>query len=417
MGKTVKIKYDSDTFETQITVGERVFDTSRINGKEISDWAYPFIVKNIRWNGIYDELRSFVGETEEFQIQFDGAEKELEVLRTALKDTAVRVAGMNNKVVILYKREPLTTKITVNGKVFDTSKLQNRYIDEWISPFQFRDVKWDGIFQELERFIGTDLYTIQFVGEQEDMKELMKTCLENVSMTYRVPSGSTVGLHGANLKEKGMEMLSGAQSAAKGTVQSLHGIDTDVIKSAVSKGVQSVQNMDADAVKQKTGKMLKTAKEMRKDDWIAFFKKQWKKIVPIVIAVILVLVLLIKLIGAIFGGSTLTIEPDTMGGAMACEHECKAGSVGFLHTEGTSTGFLYFSAGDHTTVYLIESEDGVSEETTAAESEIYERNSSSTDYDTKVKGKDVDGDGCIEFTISEFTGVDYKKACTIKCKY
>lgn len=101
----------------------------------------------------------------------------------------------------------------------------------------------------------------------------------------------------------------------------------------------------------------------------------------------------------------MTIEPDTMGGAMACEHECKAGSVGFLHTEGTST------------VYLVESEDGVSAETTASESEIYERNSSSTDYDTKVKGKDVDGDGCIEFTISEFTDADYKKVCTIKCKY
>lgn len=187
MGKTVKIKYDSNTFETRIMVGERIFDTSRINGKEISDWAYPFIVKNIRWNGIYDELKSFVGETEKFQIQFDGAEKDLDVLRTALKDTSVRVAGMNNKVVILYKREPLTTKITVNGKVFDTSKLQNRYIDEWVSPFQFRDVKWDGIFQELERFIGTDLYTIQFVGEQDDMKELMKTCPENVDIFFKPP--------------------------------------------------------------------------------------------------------------------------------------------------------------------------------------------------------------------------------------
>lgn len=187
MGKTVKIKYDSNTFETRIMFGERIFDTSRINGKEISDWAYPFIVKNIRWNGIYDELKSFVGETEKFQIQFDGAEKDLDVLRTALKNTSVRVAGMNNKVVILYKREPLTTKITVNGKVFDTSKLQNRYIDEWVSPFQFRDVKWDGIFQELERFIGTDLYTIQFVGEQDDMKELMKTCPENVDIFFKPP--------------------------------------------------------------------------------------------------------------------------------------------------------------------------------------------------------------------------------------
>lgn len=41
MAKTVKVTYNSDTLETVITVYGKSFDTSRIEGKEIADWAYP----------------------------------------------------------------------------------------------------------------------------------------------------------------------------------------------------------------------------------------------------------------------------------------------------------------------------------------------------------------------------------------
>lgn len=184
MSTKVKINYLSDTKKLKISVDDKEFDTSRINGKDISEWAYPFIIKNIHWNGIYDELSEFLGE-KEFNIQFDGDTASYEILKNAVSGKPVKVAGTDNKVVILYKKEPLSTIITVNGKKFDTSKLQNRYIDEWISPFQFRDVKWDGIFKELENFIGIDVYTIQFSGDQDDMKELMKKCPENVSIIYK----------------------------------------------------------------------------------------------------------------------------------------------------------------------------------------------------------------------------------------
>lgn len=187
----VKINYDSTQKKVKIDIKGKAFDTSKIDGKDIADWVYPFIIKDIYWNGIYDELAEAIGE-KEFTIIFDGDDSSFEVLKNALKNSPVKIAGMDNKVFILYKKQPLSTIITVNGRQFDTSKLQNRYIDEWLSPFQFRDVKWDGLFKELENFIGVDAYTIQFTGGQDDMKELMKNCPENVSITYKSPDAIPV---------------------------------------------------------------------------------------------------------------------------------------------------------------------------------------------------------------------------------
>ena len=51
MAKTVKVTYNAETLETSITIDGNPFDTSRIDGKEISDWAYPFMIRKVRWNG------------------------------------------------------------------------------------------------------------------------------------------------------------------------------------------------------------------------------------------------------------------------------------------------------------------------------------------------------------------------------
>jgi hypothetical protein len=188
MNKIIRIHYDAETPSTEIRYGEQTMDISRIKDKPIEEWAYPFIIKRVRWNGIYDELCAFLGGEKEFTIYFDGTEAEMEILKDSLKKTPAKIASTDNKVFILYsKGDTYTTKITVNGKVFDTAKIQNRSIDEWINSFQFRDNKWDGIFEELENYLNTDCYTIQFVGEQEDMKELMKKCPENVDMVFRAP--------------------------------------------------------------------------------------------------------------------------------------------------------------------------------------------------------------------------------------
>ena len=56
MGRTVKVVYHADTLQTEITVDGEPFDTSRINGKEIDVWAYPFMLRKIKWNGFYEEM-------------------------------------------------------------------------------------------------------------------------------------------------------------------------------------------------------------------------------------------------------------------------------------------------------------------------------------------------------------------------
>ena len=60
MSKTVNVMYNPDTLETSITVDGNAFDTSRINGKEISDWAYPFMMRKVKWNGFYDEMINLI---------------------------------------------------------------------------------------------------------------------------------------------------------------------------------------------------------------------------------------------------------------------------------------------------------------------------------------------------------------------
>lgn len=187
MSKTVKVRYQADAPSVEITVGDKTFDTTRIEGRTISDWAYPFIVQKIRWNGFYEEMKAFLNGEEEFYVRFEGDEKSLSILKNALNDTAAKVAGTDNKVVILYNSEPLSTKITINGKVFDTSRLDSRSISDWIFPFQFQGASWDGIYKELEKALNTNEYAIQFVGEPQYMKELMDECPGTVSITCRAP--------------------------------------------------------------------------------------------------------------------------------------------------------------------------------------------------------------------------------------
>ena len=55
MSKIVKVEYDATKPETKITADGKEFDTSRIKGKEIEDWAYPFMVRKVTWDGFYDE--------------------------------------------------------------------------------------------------------------------------------------------------------------------------------------------------------------------------------------------------------------------------------------------------------------------------------------------------------------------------
>ena len=104
-----------------------------------------------------------------------------------MSETPAKLIGTNNIVTILYNENPFTTRITVNGNVFNTARIQNRSIDEWINPIQIRDLQWNGIFEEITEFISTDIYKIYFVGKQEFMKLLIDKCPKNVDIFYRDP--------------------------------------------------------------------------------------------------------------------------------------------------------------------------------------------------------------------------------------
>ncbi len=438
MSKIVKITYDSASYNITIVADDKAFDTSRIDGRRITDWVYPFIFKNVRWNGIYDELKSFLG-TEVFLIVFEGSDTDLQALKNAIKDTPAKVASLDNKVVILYKREPLSTKITVNGKIFDTTRIQNRTIDEWVYPFQFNNVKWDGIFTEIENELGINTYEISFVGEQTDMKELMSNCPENVDLIYKAPAAPKAPVSGGGaLAQKaaasGGALLSGAKdklgaltqnndnaqkakdavaNAGKATVNAGKKIDEGIINT-----VANIKNSEKYQKVMENEKVRKVMENEQVQKVSSFWNKLDKKIkyaIGIVAALAIISVPLIL----IFGGNDLELEPEAQLSAMKCKHKCDAGYVGFMGEgeEGKGRIYkLYFKGKDHNIVYLIESEDGKSSETTAAESEIYERESSDYNYDTSVYGKDADGDGYVEFTISEFVGDGYDEICTIRGK-
>ncbi len=187
MQTIVKIAYRNESNSLKITSEDKVFDTSRIKNMQVQEWAFPFCIKGVKWKGLYEELKQFTGKSD-FVIYFDGQDDAFEIIKYSLEDVPVKLISTNNNVVILYSENPFTTKITVNGKVMDTTRIQNRSIDEWIKPIQIRDLSWKGIFKELEDFIGIDVYSIQFVGKQELMTPLINECPKNVDITFRSPN-------------------------------------------------------------------------------------------------------------------------------------------------------------------------------------------------------------------------------------
>lgn len=183
----VFVSYNSDTLETTIAVNEQPFDTSRISGKEIADWAYPFMMRKIRWNGFYDEMVEALGGEKSFNLIFEGSEEALAELKEAWEDAPVNVVSteQRNIVTIAYDADTLSTEINVNSQPFDTSRINGKEIEDWVYPFMMRKIKWDGIFDELKKVLGTYEYDIQFFGTRDAMKALMEECPETVSITLK----------------------------------------------------------------------------------------------------------------------------------------------------------------------------------------------------------------------------------------
>jgi len=188
LSKTVKVTYNADTLQTEITVDGQPFDTSRINGKEIADWAYPFMMRKVKWNGFYDEMVEALGGDKEFNLIFEGSDEALAELKEAWEDAPVTIISkekLENIVVIEYDEKTLTTNITVNGQPFDTSRINGKEIEDWIYPFMVRKVKWDGIFEELAKVVGSEDYTIQFLGSDTALSILSEETPENISISNK----------------------------------------------------------------------------------------------------------------------------------------------------------------------------------------------------------------------------------------
>ena len=186
MQNIVKIIYKKQTNELNITCSDKVFDVSRIKDVALEQWVFPFSAKGTKWKGLYEELKLFT-ESDNFILHFDSDNDSFEIVKHALSNVPVKLVGTNNIATIIYHENPFTTKIMINGSVFDTMLIQNRCIDEWINPIKIRELRWDGLFKELEKSIGTDIYTLYFVGEQKFMELLIDNCPENVNIFYRDP--------------------------------------------------------------------------------------------------------------------------------------------------------------------------------------------------------------------------------------
>lgn len=149
MEKIIEIIYKKEPRTLQISCGDKVFDAAQIENLPLEQWISPFFAKGVRWRGLYEEMKIFTG-SESFTLRFDSDDDSFAIVKRALAAMPVKLVGMNNTVTIVYRENPVTTKIVINGHIFDTALIRNRYIDEWLHPFQIRENHWDGIFKELE---------------------------------------------------------------------------------------------------------------------------------------------------------------------------------------------------------------------------------------------------------------------------
>lgn len=243
MANIVKVYYDSENLVTKIIFNGEEFDTSRIENKKIEEWIYPFLIKGIRWKGFFNEIKEYNGNSDNFIVKFDGSEQYFKLLEKSLEGSNARIISSDNNVVILYKKEPLSTIITVNGKAFDTSRLAGRKIDEWVLPFEISETKWDGIFSELSNFIGTDDYSIQFAGEQEDMLELVNNAPDTVNISIKANAPKKMPSPAINSEQ--LQKISSTVKGAVGNITSSEQYQkaTETVKGAAKKVDESVSGI------------------------------------------------------------------------------------------------------------------------------------------------------------------------------
>ncbi len=238
--EVVKGIYKKDKEQLTFTYNDKMFDTSVIKELSVEQWAYPMMYKGIKWNGLYEELSTFVGE-KEFALQFDSDEESFGIVKEAMAEYPVKLVGMSNLVIIKYSENPFVTDITVNGRKFNAELIQNRCIDEWIAPFTIRNIKWDGIFEEIAKVIGVDAYTINFEGDQSFMNMLIDHCPAGVNVFYHTQKNDETD----GVQKKSRQINNSVSSGTKANNKSnnnVNGGSRNVVGNTDNNGNQSYNN-------------------------------------------------------------------------------------------------------------------------------------------------------------------------------
>ena len=178
----VHIFYNSETKETGITYGEKKADVTELSKVPLSEWQNPFVKNGFRWYGLYEELKKICRSTK-FSVIFHGSDADMQLLKEILSSEKVEIFGENNKTVILYDHISRFVKVTVNGKMLDTSIIKGIPIEQTVSPI--KELGWNGIFTELQEYMGNMPFSCTFMGRREDMKCLIAACPEQVDLTYK----------------------------------------------------------------------------------------------------------------------------------------------------------------------------------------------------------------------------------------
>lgn len=229
MSKTVRVTYNADTLQTEITIDGQFFDTSRINGRPIDEWVYPFIVKKTRWNGIFQELASVVG-TDSYTIRFSGKTDSMFELMEECPENVQILKDKNSK----NETTNTTAQIPTVQSSEDLLQEIERILDEAFDDFENRQKKtkefeWIMGLAKLgntrAQYVLSEFYAAGIGTERNDEKsfEWAKTAAENGDPNAQCNLGDMYFYGDCSLKEDMNEAFYWYDKAANQECASAYG--------------------------------------------------------------------------------------------------------------------------------------------------------------------------------------------------
>lgn len=174
--KELYLEYHEDSCVTHIYSDDGTVD-EEIRGVELRYLLYPYKRGRKVSGGIVSDLvRWSDGEMKLYVI---GSDATLKLLRQAFRATEIEVVDYQVVVAIRYWRDNCNGMVSIRSggvRAAFLSEVLHSHIREWVKSIP--DMNWKGIFQELSDDIGTDRYTIKFMGDIESYRTLISACPE-----------------------------------------------------------------------------------------------------------------------------------------------------------------------------------------------------------------------------------------------